>query len=90
MTNHRPAIDIIAAIRDENILGDTLSPAQESALKALYGLNMTEEEGELAARCAGKAWNPNCSSLTARAATFHRDSCCGAALCATWRIWRRG
>ena len=58
MTSRQPAIDIITAIRDENILSDDLSPAQEAALKVLYGLDLTEQDRELAGRCGGKAWQP--------------------------------
>jgi hypothetical protein len=59
MRRHKPAIDIIRAIHDSNILGDTLSSAQEVALKALYGLPMTDAEAEIAKGCVGKAFQPN-------------------------------
>jgi hypothetical protein len=53
-----PAIDILRAIHDPNILGDDISPAQEAALRALYGLPMTADQLEIARRCAGQAWRP--------------------------------
>nr|BDD44417.1 hypothetical protein 2 [Pseudomonadaceae bacterium]BDD44423.1 hypothetical protein 7 [Pseudomonadaceae bacterium] len=52
----KPPITIIDAIGDPNILGDTLAPAQEAALRALYGLPMTEEQVAVVGRCAGAAW----------------------------------
>jgi Terminase large subunit, T4likevirus-type, N-terminal len=56
MNSTKPAINIIAAITDPNILGDVISPAQEAALRAMYGLPMSAEHLELASQCAGKAW----------------------------------
>ncbi len=52
----KPALTILEAIADPNILGDELSPAQEAALCALYGLPMTPERRVLVEQCAGKAW----------------------------------
>lgn len=49
-------ITIIEAIRDPNILGDTLAPAQEAALRAMYGLPLEGEQRELAEQCAGLSW----------------------------------
>ena len=49
-------MDIIEAIRDPNIIGDTISPAQEAALRVLYGLPLEGELLELAEQCAGKSW----------------------------------
>jgi len=54
----KPAIDIIEAVRDPNILGDTLSDAQEAALRAMYGLPLEGRQLEIAEQCAGKAWKP--------------------------------
>jgi hypothetical protein len=54
----RPRLSIIDAIRDPNILGDTLAPAQEAALRSLYGLPLTGDQLALAQRCAGGAWRP--------------------------------
>jgi len=47
-------IDIITAIRDPNILGDTLAPAQEAALRCLYGLPLDADQAALAAQCTGR------------------------------------
>ena len=44
----KPPITIIDAIRDPNIIGDTLSDAQEAALKAVYGLPLTGQQLALA------------------------------------------
>ena len=49
-------MDIIEAIRDTNIIGDTISPTQEAAIRILYGLPLKGELLELAERCAGKSW----------------------------------
>lgn len=49
-------MDIIEAIRDPNIIGDTISPTQEAALRVLYGLPLQGKLLKLAKRCAGKAW----------------------------------
>ena len=46
-------IDVIQAIRDPNILGDVLSPAQEAALRTLYGLPIPKEQESLVRRCIG-------------------------------------
>jgi hypothetical protein len=54
----KPAIDILQAVSDPNILGDTLSVAQQAALCAMYGLPLEGEHLEIARRCAGKAWEP--------------------------------
>jgi hypothetical protein len=53
-----PRLNIIEAIRDPNILGDTLAPAQEAALCALYGLPLSDVQLALAQQCAGGAWQP--------------------------------
>jgi hypothetical protein len=53
-----PHVDIIQAIQDPNIIGDSVSDTQEAALRALYGLHMTEGQVELARGCAGAAWRP--------------------------------
>ncbi len=49
-----PPIDIITAIRDPNILGDALSPAQEAGLRTLYGLPVAGDQAALVARCTGR------------------------------------
>lgn len=54
----KPRISIIDAIRDGNIIGDTLSAAQEAALKAVYGLRLEGEQLALAQQMAGSAWQP--------------------------------
>jgi hypothetical protein len=46
-------IDIIGAIRDPNIIGDVLSPAQEAALRTLYGLEIPKDQEQLVRRCTG-------------------------------------
>ena len=53
-----PPLDIIQAIRDPNILGDELSPAQEAALRALYGLPLEGELLDIAQQCIGRSWQP--------------------------------
>jgi hypothetical protein len=53
-----PRLNIIEAIRDPNILGDTLAPAQEAALCALYGLPLSDAQRALAEQCVGGAWRP--------------------------------
>jgi hypothetical protein len=53
-----PAIDIITAIRDPNILGDEISSAQEVALRTLYGLPMDKGQMLLAREHVGSAWRP--------------------------------
>jgi len=58
MRQSNPVIDIVQAIEDPNIIGDKLSPAQRTALKALYGLPMSEAELQIALQCVGKAWGP--------------------------------
>lgn len=52
----RPKLTIIEAIRDPNILGDTLSAAQEAALCALYGLPLSDAHLALVEPCVGGAW----------------------------------
>jgi len=47
-------IDIISAIKDPNILGDELSPAQEAALRTLYGLPVDGDMAALVAQCTGR------------------------------------
>jgi hypothetical protein len=54
----KPPITIIDAIRDPNIIGDEMSPAQEAALKAVYGLDLSDEQLALAQQMAGTAWQP--------------------------------
>lgn len=54
----RPRLNIIEAINDPNILGDTLAPAQEAALRVLYGLPLSGDQLALARQCAGGAWRP--------------------------------
>jgi len=54
--NMKPPITIIDAVRDPNIIGDTMSPAQEAALKAIYGLELEGEHLALAKEMAGSAW----------------------------------
>ena len=54
----KPPITIIEAIHDPNIIGDTLAPAQEAALKAVYGLPMEGDQLALAKEMAGAAWEP--------------------------------
>ncbi|MBM3288308.1 MAG: hypothetical protein FJY88_13325, partial [Candidatus Eisenbacteria bacterium] len=46
-------VDIIAAIRDPNILGDVLSPAQEAGLRTLYGLEIPRAQEPIVRRCTG-------------------------------------
>ena len=53
----KPVITIIDAIRDENIIGDTVSPAQEAALKAVYGLRLKGEQLALAEQMSNGAWH---------------------------------
>ena len=54
--NTKPALTIIDAIRDENIIGDTVSPAQEAALMAVYGLELKGEHLALAEQMGNGAW----------------------------------
>ena len=54
----KPPMNIIQAIRDPNIIGDEISPAQEAALRALYGLPITEAQLALAKQCGSKSWMP--------------------------------
>ena len=49
----KATIDIIAAIRDPNIIGDKLSPAQEAALRTLYGLSIPNNQSQMVRRCTG-------------------------------------
>ncbi len=51
-------MNIIQAIKDRNIIGDSISPAQEAALRSLYGLPFDSELLKLAKRCAGRTWRP--------------------------------
>lgn len=51
-------ITIIDAVRDPNIIGDVMSPAQEAALRAIYGLELKGEQLALAEQMAGSAWQP--------------------------------
>jgi len=46
-------VDIIAAIRDPNILGDVLSPAQEAGLRTLYGRTIPRDQESIVRRCTG-------------------------------------
>ena len=46
-------INVIEAIRDPNILADTLSPAQEAGLRVLYGLPIPDDMESLVRRCTG-------------------------------------
>ena len=52
----KPLITVIDAIRDENIIGDTLSVAQEAALMAVYGLPLKGEHLRLADKMSNGAW----------------------------------
>jgi len=52
----KPLINIIEAINDPNIIGDEISPAQEAALRAIYGLPLDEEQSVLAQQMAGGGW----------------------------------
>ena len=54
----KPPITIIDAIRDPNIIGDVMSPAQEAALKAVYGLPLEGEQLALAKQMSGASWQP--------------------------------
>ena len=54
--NTKPALTIIDAIRDENIIGDTLSVAQEAALMAVYGLPLEGEHLALSEQMGNGAW----------------------------------
>jgi len=56
--NTKSALTIIDAIRDENIIGDTLSLAQEAALMAVYGLPLKGEHLALAEQMGNGAWRP--------------------------------
>jgi len=49
----KTSLDIIRAVRDPNILGDALSPAQEAALRTLYGLPIPKAQESLVRRCTG-------------------------------------
>ena len=50
----KPAISIIDAVRDPNIIGDVLSSAQEAALRAIYGLKLEGEQLALAEQMAAR------------------------------------
>lgn len=52
------ALSILDVIADPNILGDTLAPAQEAALRGLYGLPVPPDQEPLVRRCVGDAWRP--------------------------------
>ena len=54
----KPTLTIIDAISDANIIGDTISNAQEAALRALYGLPIEGDHLTLAQKMAGSAWQP--------------------------------
>jgi hypothetical protein len=47
--------DILRAIRDRRLIGDRkLSPAQETALRALYGLPLSDEQFDIFCRATGR------------------------------------
>ncbi len=52
----KAVISIIDAVKDPNIIGDVMSPAQEAALRAIYGLKLGGEQLTLAKQMAGSAW----------------------------------
>ena len=52
----KPLISVIDAVKDPNIIGDTMSPAQEAALKAVYGLPLEGKQLALAKEMAGAGW----------------------------------
>ena len=49
-----PPIDIVRFTTDENLLGLSLSPAQETLLRAIYGLPLTDEQLDLWRRCTAR------------------------------------
>ena len=55
---HAPVADIIEFVTDPQLLGLTLSPAQETLLRAIYGLPLTPEQRELWYLCTGRAAYP--------------------------------
>ena len=63
----KKTIDVIQAIRDPNILGDVLSPAQEAALRTLYGLPIPKDQESLVRRCTG---HPSRKPMEYREAAF--------------------
>jgi len=53
-----PAIDIVTAVKDPQLIGDILSPAQEALLRSIYGLTVPEEQVPLVERCTGRPPQP--------------------------------
>jgi len=53
MRKPRP-VDIIAAIRDNRLIGDTVSPAQETLLRVLYGLPLNDAQLEIYKRATDR------------------------------------
>lgn len=49
---------IIEFVTDPQLLGLTLSPAQATLLKSIYGLDLTDEELELWRFCTGRSQSP--------------------------------
>lgn len=50
--------DIVAFTTDSQLLGLGISPAQETLLRAIYGLPMTPEQREIFTRCTGRQTPP--------------------------------
>ena len=50
--------DIIQFVRDPQLLGLSLSPAQETLLRAIYGLPLTRPQRELWHLCTGRESYP--------------------------------
>src|SRR5947209_8645207 len=46
--------DIIRAVTDPRIIGDTLSPAQEALLRLIYGLPLSPEQLDIAREATGR------------------------------------
>ena len=55
---HGSVPDIIEFVTDPQLLGLTLSPAQETLLRAIYGLSLTPEQRELWYLCTGREEYP--------------------------------
>jgi hypothetical protein len=53
-----PQVNIIELIKDPQLLGLSVSPAQETLLKSMYGLPLSTEERELWRLCTGRETYP--------------------------------
>lgn len=51
---HTPAPDIVAFLKDDQLLGLSLSEAQEALLRAIYGLPMSPEQRAIFLACTGR------------------------------------